>query len=290
MVAVRPSGSVPETGETVPEAVRRKLLDAILFGELAAPSRLFPTELALRFRVSVTPVREALARLASEGYIESIPRRGYHVRPPEPDSVRDLWSVRLALERLAGETVIARWPHRAERLAALEPMTAIYRRLAAEGARSHRQHVALNGQFHDTLVELSGNVLLASTYEGIRVRLFVAWIQRGSRAWRTRLGAEAEEHGAILQALEDGSAEAFTVAIRDHLSRSRRDALLDVQGTTKTNKEEESHDPTCLDGPRNVGLAPRGAATRRGADRNRQPEDVDLPQPGRHHPARGRAR
>src|SRR3954465_9758987 len=96
-------------GETVAEAVRRQLLDAILYGDLAAPRRLYPAELAQRLEVSITPVREALARLAADGLIEAIPRHGYHVRSPTPDYVTELWAVRLALELMAGEVVVRRF-------------------------------------------------------------------------------------------------------------------------------------------------------------------------------------
>src|SRR3954465_13218891 len=96
----------PSAGETVAEAVRQRLLDAILYGDLAAPRRLYPAELAQRLSVSITPIREALARLAADGFIEAIPRHGYHVRSPSPGYVNELWAVRLALELMAGETIL----------------------------------------------------------------------------------------------------------------------------------------------------------------------------------------
>lgn len=220
--------NAPHVGETVAEAVRRQLLDAILFGDLATPTRLFPAELAKRFDVSITPVREALAALAADGFIEAIPRRGYHVRSPSPDHIAELWSVRLALELMAGESLMRRYPAADARAAALAPLLALHRRLAASAQLSQRDHVALNGQFHDTLVQLCGNKLLLGLYTSIRLRLVVAWVQRGTRAWRDRLAGEQQEHEAIVQALLAADAPGFDAALRRHLARSLTDAVADL--------------------------------------------------------------
>ncbi len=224
------NGETPRNvGETVVEAVRRQLIDALLYGDLAAPTRLFPADLARRFAVSITPVREALASLASDGLIEAIPRHGYHVRSLTPDYVKDLWPVRLALELMAGEAFLRRVPDAAARRAALAPLMALHADLAGSAARPQRSHATLNGQFHETLVQLSGNALLADTYHGIRFRLFGAWVQRASRGWRDRLPSEQAEHQAILDALVVGDAAAFDTALRRHLARSLADALTDLE-------------------------------------------------------------
>lgn len=238
-----PPVTAHHVGETVAEAVRRQLLDAILFGDLATPTRLFPTELAKRFDVSITPVREALSALASEGFIEAIPRRGYHVRAPTTDYITELWSIRQALELAAGEAVLQHFTDRTARAEALTPLSDIHHKLAGSAALSQRDHVALNGQFHDTLVQLSGNRLLVGMYSGIRLRLFVAWVQRGTRAWRSRLAGEQSEHAAILDALLTGDRPAFDEAVRRHLARSLRDALADLdrqqRHPTSTNDNKE---------------------------------------------------
>jgi DNA-binding GntR family transcriptional regulator len=273
-----------QIGETVAEAVRRQILDALLFGDLASPARLYPNDLAARFGVSITPVREALARLAADGFIEAVPRHGFHVRNPSPDHVGELWSVRLALELMAGECILRRFPDPAARAAALASLHAIHAQLGRATQLSHRAHVALNGQFHDTLVKLAGNALLEETYRGIRVRLFVAWVQRGSPAWRGRLAAEQAEHQAIIDALEAGAATALDAAIRRHLARSLGDAITDA---AINNTPEETDETARRRGP---GSRHGPAAPARGQRAADDDTDVDLPQPRRHQPARGRAR
>ncbi len=277
-----PAVPAREIGETVAEAVRRQILDSVLFGDLATPARLYPNDLAARFGVSITPVREALARLAADGFIEAVPRRGYHVRTPSPGHVAELWSVRLALELMAGECILRRLAEPRARAAALAPLHAIHAQLGRAANISHRNHVALNGQFHDALVKLAGNGLLEETYRGIRVRLFVAWVQRGSPAWRGRLAREQAEHQAILDALDAGDAAALDGAIRRHLARSLGDAVADA---AINNKQEETNEDARRRGP-GRGHGPDAPARRVRAD----DPDVDLPEPRRNDPARGRAR
>jgi DNA-binding GntR family transcriptional regulator len=267
-------------GETIAETVRHRVLDAILYGDLATPMRLFPADLARRFNVSITPVREALALLAGDGFIEAIPRRGYHVRLPTQRYIRELWSVRLALELMAGESVLTRLPDPRERRDALAPLHAIHRQLARSGTLPQRTHVALNGQLHDTLVQLSGNELLTTTYHGIRLRLAVAWIQRGSPAWRSRLASEQAEHQAVLDALDRGDPAAFDAALRAHLTRSLGDALRDVQGgaaDTQTTKQDKEDDHETDLAPAGGGRPAVGAGRGRARREPDHAQDVDLP-------------
>lgn len=212
-------------GDTLAEALHRTLLDALLFGRFAQGARILPAEIATAYGVSYTPAREALSRLAAEGYLIAIPRRGFRVRVPGAAEIRDLWHVRLALEIAAGERAIERLTADPAFVADIEALAAIQDRI--EGKVSHRAHIALNAEFHDRLIALSGNRLLASTYRAIGAQLFGAWIQRGTSDWRRRLPAEAREHRAIIAALFARDAVAFRAALTRHLDRSANDAVGD---------------------------------------------------------------
>ncbi len=65
--------------------------------------QLIEEELAKRFQVSRTPIRQALQRLTVEGFVEFIPYRGAFVKTLAPDELKDLFQVRMALERLAAQ-------------------------------------------------------------------------------------------------------------------------------------------------------------------------------------------
>jgi multiple sugar transport system substrate-binding protein len=233
-------------GATIADRTYRRLVESILFGELASCQRLGLQELAQHFGVSLTPVREALQRLAAEGFIEASARRGFRIRTPSPRHVTELWQVRLGLELTAAELAIANLVGSGE-AGALRRMEAIQAELDAVGALGHRRHLELNTLFHQALIEASGNRLLATLYHGIQMQLLGAWVQRGSDEWRARLASERAEHHAILDALVARDARALAAAIRLHLGRSLDGALRDVAARAAATRSDTAGRTTMAD-------------------------------------------
>lgn len=216
-------------GETLAETLRRTLLEMIVFGYFERGFRLYPERLAEQFGVSLTPVREALMRLAAEGYLESVQRRGFHVRAPDTKQVVDLWQVRLGLELTAGELLIQRLESSALPAASLDVLEGIMARLEANPRTiGHRPKLGLNAEFHHRIVELSGNDILVSLYRGIQMQLIGEWVQHGLQSWRKRLSSEAQEHRAIVEALRARDRGVYAAAIRQHIGRSLKDAIGDL--------------------------------------------------------------
>lgn len=233
---------VGKPGETLTETLRRTLLEMIVFGYFERGFRLFPERLAEQFGVSLTPVREALMRLAAEGYIEGVQRRGFHVRALDAKQVVDLWQVRLGLEVTAGEILIERLQDGSLLPDALDVLDDIMAKLEASPQTiEHRPKLSLNAEFHHRIVELSGNDMLISLYRGIQMQLIGEWVQRGLQSWRNRLGDEADEHRAIVRSLRAMDREAYGTATRHHIGRSLKDALrdLDARGTSAAGRGKE---------------------------------------------------
>jgi len=85
-----------------------RLRAAILRGELKPGERILPGELAARWDVSPTPLREALLRLEADGLVESVPHRGARVTPLTRRALTELYELRVLLEPFALEKAIAR--------------------------------------------------------------------------------------------------------------------------------------------------------------------------------------
>lgn len=220
---------VGSPGETLTATLKRTITEMILFGFFARDARLYPHELAQRFGVSQTPVREALMQLASEGLIEATPRRGFHIKTPTAEHVAEVWQVRLGLEQTAAEAVAQRRRAGTLDAAALDRLVAIQARRDALGAgMSTKQHIETNAAFHRTLVELSGNRVLIGLFGSIQMQLIGAWVQRGLDSWRGRLVEDAREHHAIIEALRAGDAESCRRAMARHVGRSLDGALDDL--------------------------------------------------------------
>jgi len=87
-----------------------ELTGKIINGTLPAGTPLTEEQLAEEFAISRTPVREALRRLAEEGLVEPLPSRGFRVRRPTTEEIRDLYECRARIETLALELALPRIP------------------------------------------------------------------------------------------------------------------------------------------------------------------------------------
>jgi len=220
---------VGQPGETLTATLKNTIMEMILFGYFANETRLYPSELAQRFNVSQTPVREALMQLSSEGLIEALPRRGYHIRTPSPEQVTDLWQVRCGLEATAAECIVSRLEAGALEDAALDVLDGIQHRRDTLGPRmTSKEHMETNAAFHRTVVELSGNRVLVAVYGSIQQQLIAAWVQRGVDSWRSRLVDDAREHHGIIDALRARDAARCRAVLAKHVGRSLGGALADL--------------------------------------------------------------
>ncbi len=93
---------------TLTEKVYKQLRNEIVTGKIRGGSRLVESALAEALNVSRTPVREALHRLSVEGFLYSIPRSGYIVNEMSDYDIVDLFSTRLAIEKLAAGVAMDR--------------------------------------------------------------------------------------------------------------------------------------------------------------------------------------
>ena len=82
-----PIRGLPESRVILADSIRRTLADEIFSGAIKVNHRLDEQELADRFKVSRTPVREALRQLATAGLVEIKPRRGAVVVPSDPELI-----------------------------------------------------------------------------------------------------------------------------------------------------------------------------------------------------------
>lgn len=88
-------------GKSLTEKAYAILRERIITGEMAPGMEVSEPELAEQLLVSKTPVREALARLCGEGFMEAFPRRGYRVTPVTVKDMNDLFAIRGMLEGTA---------------------------------------------------------------------------------------------------------------------------------------------------------------------------------------------
>jgi DNA-binding GntR family transcriptional regulator len=193
--------------------VRDELRRLVITGDLAPGTRLVEEALAARLGVSRNPVREALQHLATEGFVEIVPRRGAFVAEITPRQAEDLFDVRSALEPLAAR-LAARRADDGDVQALREVLDAARR---ATDEREFDVLAACNTEFHQLVVQLSGNDYLALLVAPMARR--VQWVFRTSAP--TRAPHSWTEHEELLRAIADGDEEYAEAVARAHVAAAR---------------------------------------------------------------------
>ncbi|WP_078863774.1 MULTISPECIES: GntR family transcriptional regulator [unclassified Streptomyces] len=210
-----PQGAVPRLERQGPlrERVYEALLELITTRALRPGQHLVESELAGHLGVSRQPVREALQRLNTEGWIDLRPAQGAFVHEPTEDEADQLLSVRTLLEAEAARLAAAN--SGTAGIAALEE-------LCARGEQSVADDdvdltVATNAAFHAKVMELAGNVVLAELAAQVdrRVRWYYTPVarQRGKQSWI--------EHRALIAAIADRDERRATEVMRAHTEHTR---------------------------------------------------------------------
>jgi DNA-binding GntR family transcriptional regulator len=202
------------------QAIVQSLLTDVFQGQLRAGQRLVTQDLAQRFGVSHTPIREALIALAGIGIIDLLPNRGAVVRPVTVKDVREVCQVRRVLECEAARRACGRI-----RLAELHSLAADIRQLTSISVSSAacfiRQARVLDSRLHDLIADSCNNTFLAKDLGRLKVlfRAFrdVAWAQDEARNDFHRLTEEADEHLAIVEALLARSPKEAARAMARHI-------------------------------------------------------------------------
>jgi DNA-binding GntR family transcriptional regulator len=187
------------------DLVAALIRELVITGELAAREQLRQRDLAQRFGVSQTPVREAMRRLESEGLLVCDTHRGFTVAVPELSRTVENFRIRAALEAL-GASLAAR-KIGADGLARLRDLNGRMRALRDDDP----VYAELNREFHFAIYEYARSPLLLSL-----MRLLWASLHGGPRVTRSH-AESARQHDEILQALADGDAEGASARTYQHI-------------------------------------------------------------------------
>jgi DNA-binding GntR family transcriptional regulator len=195
----------------ISDRLREAIEEEIATGKLLPGSRLDEAELAKRFNVSRTPIREALNLLLGEGLIEMRPRRGVVIARVTPQRLIEMFEVMAELEVMCARLAARRMSE--DELAAIESAHA-----ACEGAVATRDPDAYfyaNERFHFAIYTASHNSFLFEQAASLQRKLRP--YRRLQLRVRNRLQRSFEEHQAIVDALREDDAERLLTSVRNHV-------------------------------------------------------------------------
>ena len=200
---------------TLAEELRQQLADEIMGGALAPGAALDETELARRFAVSRTPVREAIRLLDASGLVEARPHRAAVVARPTHARLIGMFEAMAELEALcAGLAAERMTPPDRHRLEAIHEEL----RVLSHAGDPDRFH-AINEQFHSFIYAGTQNGHIAEITLATRKR-----VQPFRRAQFRNLGRLAKshaEHDRVVVAILRGDKAGAAAAMRAHIELVR---------------------------------------------------------------------
>ena len=207
----------------------------ILSWELLPGTVLAEVEISQRLGISRTPVREALARLVSDGLAEPLGGRGLVVSGVSAENVVELFELREALEVQAVSLAAAR--RDPAPFLALQGELRDVPALLAGPDPGHNAFYELVTRFDDAVSDAVRNPFLAQALAGVRTHL--SRIRRLSRDNPERLNDAAREHLLIVDAILEGDERLAVAATLVHLNRSLTSTLGSLSSTTEELRELE---------------------------------------------------
>jgi len=195
---------------TLREKIVETIRNAIVNGHLAAGTRVAEPDLAGKFGISRTPIREAFRQLESEGFITVVPRKGAIVASLSPKDVADFYDLKAILEGYAARMA-------AKKLTGKEiaKMESANRQMEAAAAKKEvRKVLALHNEFHDIFLKSCGNEKLHSIVQNLvmqfqRFRLILAMpgrIEGIIRQHEEIIEAFRKQDGALAESLAQKNA------------------------------------------------------------------------------------
>lgn len=218
------------TGRSQTIRAQAVLRQRILSGELKGGQRLMEVPLAEQLKISRTPVREAMSRLAEEGLLERSKTTGFVVRAFELEDIYDAMDLRGVLEGMAVRFAAERGVDPA----LLKKMAHVVRKLddsVSADEIDFDAYASLNSEFHSILSHMSGSRLLEKELTRVSRLPFAAPFPFRPEQYREKGRLELIrigqfQHREILSAIENGEGARAETLAREHARLARSDLEL----------------------------------------------------------------
>jgi DNA-binding GntR family transcriptional regulator len=176
-------------------------------------------QLAERYQLGMTPIREALQRLSQEGFVQAIPRFGYLVTPITFSDVHEIFELRAILETAAVRLAVARGTDKQlEGIAQTARFTYVF-----GDTESYDSFLVRNADFHRSLALVADNARLAAQISRLLdelTRVFHLGLDLRDSAEEMR-----DEHLALAQALCERDPDQAEKVVQSQIARSQQRVL-----------------------------------------------------------------
>jgi len=193
------------------DEVAERIRDLIRSGELEPNSRVNELELAERFGISRTPLREAIKILATEGLLELLPNRGARVAAVNEAEIDEMLEVIAGLEANAARLLAKRITD--SEIADIAELHEVM--LEAYEKRDEAHYFTLNRQIHEAMMRAAKNATLAQLYAGLssRIQRFRYAAHKTPEQWQRAI----DEHEEMLRLMIERDGEKLAALMERHI-------------------------------------------------------------------------
>lgn len=205
----------------ITEEIYRIVKEDILSHKIPSGEKINIDQLARTLEVSNIPIREALTRLQSEGYLHMVPFKGMFVNLMSLKELNELYEIRLYLEPLAVEKAAPKIP--VEKLVWLnENMISLHSDKPSQSNSGLETITKMNVSIHGTILEYCDNISLQNLVRGYieQIQRYLTFIKLNLNVDNTNV--EWSEHNAILQKLLEKDTKGASEAMYTHISNSQK--------------------------------------------------------------------
>jgi len=210
--------------ENLSARVYTEIKNLILCNEVLPGQKLHHQELSERLGVSRTPVREALTRLAQEGYVSLLPNRGFTCKEIGLQEAEELYDLREALEVFGVQKAIENMTD-----AAVDQLAGKLERYGEDVTkRFSRDRLIYDQDFHLEIVRIAGNETLTKTLAQVFERIILK--RRTDSLYHKSRGIMAhDEHFRLLEAIRKRDAVNAVATIRAHVRAGKNNVVADLK-------------------------------------------------------------
>lgn len=200
--------------EPLQEYALAEITRRIQTGEYPVGSRLIAQKIADSLHISSTPVVAAINRLAAQGLVETIPRRGAIVKEFSVEDIRNYFDTRIMMECYAVKAAIRNVDHKPEIIQELREIVDQFDHVAPTDLERARE---LETRFHALFVKLAGNAQLDRLYEFNWSVGSVYFVYSVSKVHPENFQISLLEHRKMLETLLEKDEAKLEFLVQDHL-------------------------------------------------------------------------
>lgn len=200
--------------KSLKDHVYQYISEKINDGSLLPETKISEKTVINDLNISRTPVREAMIQLATEGYLENIPRKGFIVKEVDSRKAKEVYGILGVLDGYAASLAVDALTRED-----LDRMKALYAQMeTALESGDIRSYYTCQNRFHDVYIDKCGNRELSRVIHQLK-KIFIRQTyttDKGEVSLKTVLKTTNQDHKTIVELFEQKAGTRLEQYLRDH--------------------------------------------------------------------------